>query len=135
MPHQEKVQRVLDEMDKDPTKGRGLNNIKQRLAFNQGVHLTRDFISEVMHTQDPDAFRLREPNSKTIPRVKKNPVAINNRWAGDGHDKLYSIGFAIWAVVEDASSKWLGGWVLPTNRIGFLIAYVYLCLVEKYGGT
>jgi len=88
-----------------------------------------------MHTQDPDAFRLREPNSKTIPRVKKNPVAINNRWAGDGHDKLYSIGFAIWAVVEDASSKWLGGWVLPPNRIGFLIAYVYLCLVEKYGGT
>ena len=61
---------------------------------------------------------------------EENPVAISNRWDEDGHDKLYRIGFAIWAVVDDASSKWLGGWVLPTNRVGYLIACVIISCGE-----
>ena len=56
------------------------------------------------------------------------------RWAGDGHDKLYSIGFPIWAVVDDAMSKWLGAWVVLSNRMGNIIGYLFLTLVEKYSG-
>ena len=122
-------------MDSDPSKGRGLNTIMNRIAFNHGIHLTRDFISDIMHVQDSDGFSLREPTAKKIPRTAKNPIGIHERWSGDGHDKLYSIGFPIWAVVDDATSKWLGAWVVPSNRLGVIIGYLYLCLVEHYGGT
>jgi len=87
-----------------------------------------------MHVQDDEGFHLREPTAKKIPRVKKNPVGIHERWSGDGHDKLYSIGFPIWGIVDDATSKWLLGRVVPSNRFGSIIGYLYLCAVEKTGG-
>lgn len=87
-----------------------------------------------MHIQDDDGFHLREPTAKKIPRVKKNPIGIHERWSGDGHDKLYSIGFPIWGIVDDATSKWLLGRVVPSNRFGLIIGYLYLCAVEKTGG-
>ena len=129
-----KEQLVLDQIDKDPAKGHGLANIKARIAYDEGVHLSRDFISAVMHLHDTEGFDSRDPAAKKIIRVPKAPIGIHERWAGDGHDKLYSIGFPIWAVVDDATSKWLGGWVVPSNRMGAVVAYLFLCLVEKYGG-
>jgi hypothetical protein len=87
-----------------------------------------------MHTHDSDAFAAREPTAKRIFRVKKYPIGIHARWAADGHDKLYKIGFPIWAIVDDATGKWLGAWVVPSNRTGNIIAYLWLCAVEKYGG-
>ena len=39
MLHQEKVQLIIDELDKDISGNRGLDNIKARLAF-LGIHLT-----------------------------------------------------------------------------------------------
>ena len=133
MPHQERVQLIVDELDKDISGNRGLDNIKARLAF-LGFHLTRDFISDVMHEFNAEGFEHREPGAKKILRIPKNPVGIHERWAGDGHDKLYSIGFPIWAVVDDTTSKWLGAWVVPSNRMGNIIGYLFLTLVEKYGG-
>ena len=133
MPHQEKVQLIIGELDKDISGSRGLDNIKARLAF-QGIHLTRDFISDVMHEFEAEGFDHREPGAKKILRIAKNPIGIHERWAGDGHDKLYTIGFPIWAVVDDATSKWLGAWVVPSNRMGNIVGYLFLSLVEKYGG-
>lgn len=134
MTEQDKVQLVLDAMEGDPTAGHGLATIHKRIAWNYGEHLSRDFVAEVMHLYNPDGFEWRSPNKKKIFRVKKGPVGIHKRWAGDGHDKLYSIGFAIWAIVDDATGKWLGAWVVPSNRLGKLIGYLYLTLVEEYGG-
>ena len=87
-----------------------------------------------MHTHDNDAFDAREPTSKKINRVPKIPLRIHHRWAGDGHDKLYKIGFPVWGVVDDATGKWLDGWVVPSNRFGMIVGYLFLLLVEKYGG-
>jgi hypothetical protein len=87
-----------------------------------------------MHTHASDGFVLRDPTTKHIHRVKKYPIGIHARWAADGHDKLYKIGFPIWAIIEDATGKWLGGWVVPSNRMGNIVAYLWLCTVEKYGG-
>ena len=95
----------------------------------------RDFVSQVMHTHDGEAFEGREPTSKRIFRVPKVPIGIHERWSADGHDKLYKIGFPIWAVVDDATSKWLDAWVVPSNRMGHIIGYLFLSLVEKYGGN
>jgi hypothetical protein len=134
MPYDEALQLILSAMDDDISNSRGLANIKQRIAFKDAIHLSRDFISEVMHTFDPKGFDHREPGSKKTVRVKKNPLGIHERWAGDGHDKLYSIGFPIWGVVDDASSRWLGAWVVPSNRMGSVVAYIFLCLVEDIGG-
>ncbi|KAF8800444.1 hypothetical protein BYT27DRAFT_7262852 [Phlegmacium glaucopus] len=77
---------------------------------------------------------MRDPTSKQIIRVVKANYGIHERWLGDGHDKLYSIGFPIWAVVDDATSKWLGAWVVPSNRLGDVVGYFCLLLIEKFGG-
>jgi hypothetical protein len=84
-----------------------------------------------MHTHDREEFDLHEPTAKRLFRVPKVPIGIHKRWAGDGHDKLYEIGFPIWAVVDDATSKWLDAWVVPSNRLNEIISYLFLCLVEK----
>lgn len=87
-----------------------------------------------MHLHDNDAFADREPDAKKNFCTPKHPIGIHERWAGDGHDKLYKIGFPIWAMVDDATGKWLGAWVVPSNRMGEIVAYLFLCLVEKFGG-
>ena len=46
----------------------------------------------------------------------------------------YCIKFPIWAIVDDATSKWLDAWIVPSNPMGEVIRYLFLCLVEKYGG-
>ena len=83
-----------------------------------------------MHEFKAEGFDHCEPRAWKILHIAKNPVGIHEHWAGDGHDKLYSIGFPIWAIVDDATSKWLGAWVVPSNRMGNIVGY----LVEKYGG-
>ena len=88
-----------------------------------------------MHTHDGEAFALRDPTAKRILRVKKYPIGIHARWAADGHDKLYKIGFPIWAIIEDATGKWLGAWVVPSNRTGNIVAYLWLCTVEEHKGN
>ena len=87
-----------------------------------------------MHIHDNDAFNEREPTTKRVFRVPKHPIGIHERWSGDGHDKLYKIGFPVWAMVDDATGKWLGAWVVPSNRMGEIVAYLFLCLVKKYKG-
>ena len=91
-------------------------------------------VSDIMHTHDPDGFKKQHPSAKKIFRVPKVPIGIHERWAGDGHDKLYKIGFPIWAIVDDATGKWLGAWVVPSNRLNVIVVYLFLCCVEKYGG-
>lgn len=133
MDHQEKVQLIIGELDKDISGSRGLDNIKACLVF-LGFHLTRDFILDVMHEFQAEGFDRRKPGARKILCIAKNPVGIHERWAGDGHDKLYSIRFPIWAIVDDATSKWLGAWVVPSNRMGNIVGYLFLTLVEKYSG-
>ena len=60
-----------------------------------------------MQLHDPEGIKAQDPLSKKIPRSFKHPIGIHERWAGDGHDKLYGIGFPIWGVVDDATGKWL----------------------------
>jgi hypothetical protein len=88
-----------------------------------------------MHLHAPEGFDLREPTAKKILRFPKVPIGIHEQWSGDGHDKLYSIGFPVWAVVDDATGKFLGSWIVPSNRMGVIVAYLFLCLVEKFGGA
>jgi len=87
-----------------------------------------------MHTHNPDGFTQCGPNSKKILHFPKNPVGINEWWSADGHDKLYRIGFPVWAVVDDATAHWLSAWVVPSNQMGNIIVYLYLFLIEKMDG-
>lgn len=125
----------MQQLNRDPAKGQGPSTIKNHIAHDQGIQLTRDDISSIMHTHDPDAFLAREPGAKRIHRVPKAPIGVHERWSGDGHDKLYKIGFPIWAIVDDATARWLAAWVVPSNRMGDIIGYLFLCLVIKYKGT
>jgi hypothetical protein len=141
-------------MNKDPAKQHGVRTIQQKVAFHEVTHLTRyavflmyqtlycvsngtfyrKFVSDIMHLHDNDAFEGREPAAKHIFCVPKHPIGIHERWSGDGHDKLYKIGFPVWAMVDDATGKWLGSWVVPSNRMGEIVAYLFLCVVEKFEG-
>jgi hypothetical protein len=134
MPDKEKEQLVLSQMDKDPSKGRGVANIKARIAHEQGVQLSCDYVAEIMHLHDKDAFDSWDSSAKKIFWIKKTLLGIHERWLADGHDKLYKIGFPVWAIVDDATGKWLEGWFVPSNRMGDIIGYLYLCQVEKFGG-
>ncbi|KAJ3762218.1 hypothetical protein EV360DRAFT_36154 [Lentinula raphanica] len=130
----EAEQLILNEMSKDPAQRAGVGTIQAKVAYNTGTHLPRHLVSDVMHIHAAEGFEKREPTAKKINRVPKIPLGIHHRWAGDGHDKLYKIGFPIWAVVDDATGKYLGGWVVPSNRMANIVAYCFLLLVEEYGG-
>ncbi|KAJ6579720.1 hypothetical protein DFH09DRAFT_862317, partial [Mycena vulgaris] len=90
---------------------------------------------EIMQEHDHDSFAGREPTAKKIFRVAKYPIGIHHRWACDGHDKLYKIGLPVWAIVDDATGKILKGRVVPSNRMGDIIVFLFLCLVAMFGGT
>ncbi|KAJ7920649.1 hypothetical protein B0H13DRAFT_1605235 [Mycena leptocephala] len=128
-------QLVLNTMDEDTAKRWGVRTVWYKIASEQGIILTRDTVHEIMQTHDSDAFAAREPTAKKIFRVAKFPLGIHERWSGDGRDKLYSIGFPIWMMVDDATGKVLKAWVVPSNRMGDIIAYLFLCLAEEYGGV
>ena len=99
------------------------------------ISLHRDFVSNVMHAHDDAGFKHRDLTAKKVLQFPKVPLGIHEHWGGDGHDKLYKIGFPIWAMVDDATGRWLGAWVVPSNRMGEIVAYLFLCCVEEYGGT
>ncbi|KAF8811204.1 hypothetical protein BYT27DRAFT_7221594 [Phlegmacium glaucopus] len=120
----EAEQLVLDQMDHDPARHQG----------RTGHHLTRDFVMETMQIHDSAGFSKCDPTSKKIHREPKVPIRINERWSADGHDKLYGIGFPIWAIVDDATGRWLDIYVVPSNRMGHTILYLFLCTIEAAGG-
>lgn len=121
-------------MEKDTAGNHGLKMMEHRIAHHTGHHLTWEFVLEVMHKHDSKGFKRCNPTARKIHRTPKVPIGIHERWAGDGDDKLYGIGFPIWAVVDDVTGRWLDGWVVPSNCMGAIIGYLFLCLVEKYGG-
>jgi hypothetical protein len=129
----EAEQLVLDQMDHDPARHQGPRTIRHKLAGRTGHHLTRDFIAETMQTHDSAGFEKRAPK-RIHRREPKVPLGINERWSAVGHDKLYGIGFPIWAIVDDATGLWLDIWVVPSNRMGCTIFYLFLCAVERAGG-
>ncbi|KAF8591787.1 hypothetical protein K439DRAFT_1326192, partial [Ramaria rubella] len=84
---------------------------------------------------EPKGFALRDPMAKKIHRVPLVVLGPNYEWSADGHDKLSSIGFPVWGIRDVWSGVWHGLWVIPNNRIGIAIAYLYLSLVEELGGV
>jgi len=129
-----KRQLVLDQMAKDPARRQGPDLIKEGIAFDQGIHLSRDFVTSEMRHHDPGGFKLREPTAKKITREPLVALGPHHEWSGDGHDKLTSIGFPIWGVRDKWSGKWLGLWVVPNNRLKSAVAYLYLSTIESIGG-
>ncbi|TFK58765.1 hypothetical protein BDN72DRAFT_966259 [Pluteus cervinus] len=134
LPESTKRQLVLDQLGKDPVSSRGPKAVKEAITRNTGIHLTRSFIREEMHLQDPDGFIKRLPSAKKIRRGVLTSLGPNHEWSADGHDKLTAIGFPIYGIRDKWSGKWLGLWVVPNNRIKEVIAYLYLSLVAELKG-
>jgi hypothetical protein len=87
-----------------------------------------------MHLHDDAGFSIREPAAKKVHRSVLTSLGPHHEWSGDGHDKLAGIGFPIWGVCDKWSSKWLGLWVVPNNRLKKAIALLFLQLVKEQGG-
>ena len=62
---------------------------------------------ETMQHHNSDGFNKQDPTAKRIHWEPKVPIGTNEWWSADGHDKLYGIGFPVWAIVEDATGQWL----------------------------
>ena len=97
-------------------------------------HSVSDWISEAMHTLDPETFASCAPTAKKIHCVPMVALGIHHRWSADGHVKLNKIGFPVWAIRDVWSGKWLGIRVVPDNCLKVIITYLYLTLIEKYSG-
>ena len=70
-----------------------------------------------------------------FPSVNLLPsLGPHHEWSGDGHDKLAGIRFPIWGVRDKWSSKWLGLWVVPNNRLKKAVALLFLQLIKEQGG-
>ncbi|KIJ30748.1 hypothetical protein M422DRAFT_267689 [Sphaerobolus stellatus SS14] len=134
LPETVKRQLVLDELERDPGRRQGPPLIKEGIWMRTGLDLTRDYVEEEMRFQDPEGFQLRDPTAKRIKRRALVNVGIHEEWSGDGHDKLKRIGLAIYGIRDVWSGKWLGLWVIPDNRLKDVVAYLWLSLVEEYGG-
>ncbi|KAF8324691.1 uncharacterized protein EI90DRAFT_3281949 [Cantharellus anzutake] len=126
IPDNAKAQLVLDAIEANPSGSHGPRTVQQEIAYNTGIPLTRDFISETMHCHAPEGFEARRPDAHQIKRSGLTSAGIHEEWSGDGHDKLNKM--------DKASGMWLGLWVIPNNRLGEVIGYLYLCLVETFGG-
>ncbi|KAF8585605.1 hypothetical protein K439DRAFT_1646596 [Ramaria rubella] len=101
-------------MAKDPTRRLGPRATREHISHNVGVHLTREFVEMEMRLQDPEGFAIHDPTSKKV-------LGPHCEWSADGHDKLSVIGFPVWGVWDVWSRSWL-------------VAYLYLSLVEELGG-
>ncbi|KAF9523980.1 hypothetical protein CPB83DRAFT_877814 [Crepidotus variabilis] len=131
---QEIEQTVLNQMDKDVVDNIGVPTTTARIAFDQREHIPRDKVRAIMKLHRPEGFERRNPGGRKTPRTTVTSIGINERWAADGHDKLNKIGFPIYAVVDFATGKILGAWVVPNNRLGSTVAYLFLSLIEQYKG-
>ena len=115
LPYQEMVQQVVEELNHDHARSRGVQNIQAKITFSYDVTLSQDFVSDIIHTHNPEGFTMCDPTSKQILQVVKANYRIHECWSGDGHDKLYSNGFPIWAVVLEEG---------PGSQVEFQGAYL-----------
>ena len=83
---------------------------------------------------DPNSVISCQPTYQQIKCIALTSDGPNNVWCCDGHDKLMKYGFAIWGLRDKFSRKWLGLWVVPNNRIGIVVAFLWLTVVRKLGG-
>ena len=121
-------------MDNDITEKRGVRTTTAAIAFNQGIHIAREEVSRIMHIHDPDSFERRAPGAQRISRHPIIPIGIHERWAADGHDKLYRIGFPLYMITDWATGYILGAWIVPSNRVASVVTHLFLELVLKYKG-
>lgn len=128
-------QLVLNQMDNDAAGHHGPATIKHKISVKTGVHLTREFVTNTMRAHDSKGFEKRNPKAKRFHYEPKVPLGINERWSADGHDKLNSIGFPVWAIVDDAVGLWIDCWVVPSNRLGNIFGFLFLDAVETAGGV
>jgi hypothetical protein len=96
---------------------------------------SREIIRSTQRKFDPDGVDARNPTAKKIPRAPVVTVGPNQIWGGDGHDKLYSCGFPLYAFTDTGTGYVLGGFFAPSNRRAVTVAYMFLCIVEKYKGV
>jgi hypothetical protein len=82
----------------------------------------------------PGGPQERAPTGAVIVRQPLTCLGPHAEWAADGHDKLLKYGFGLWAVRDKFSRKWLAIWALPNNRIGIVVAYLWLSLVRDLKG-
>jgi hypothetical protein len=132
MPYYGALQLIVSEMDNNISGFCGLANMKSCIEFKDAIHLSCDFISEIVHAFILEALTLGNPDPRR--QINKNPVGIHECWAGDGHDKLYPVGSPIWGVVDDVSSRWLGAWIMLDKHMGSVVASIFLSLIEDIGG-
>jgi len=103
-------------------------------ASTSGSQSTSQFASS---SHIPELFQASSASSPSPSSPVPTPIALagpNEKWCADHHSKLSKIGMEIYGIRDKASGKWLGLWAIPNERVKQCLAYLYLCVVEAYGG-
>ncbi|KAH8093899.1 hypothetical protein BXZ70DRAFT_369379 [Cristinia sonorae] len=130
----EKRQLLLDQLAKDPGRTRGPRTIKEAIANETSVHLTRDWITQEMRRIDPTGFALRRPHVSRKETEELLPQGPHFAWTGYGYEKMSRIGFPIWCIRDSWTNNWLGMWVLPVREDRLAQTYRYMGLVKSLEG-
>ncbi|KAF7314739.1 hypothetical protein MKEN_00947900 [Mycena kentingensis (nom. inval.)] len=128
------VDLILKRVEMDRARHLGPRSIWHQLKVHHGLICRRATVEKIMHDFCEEDFAAREPTAKKVIRMNKDPEGIHEQWSMDGHDKLVKIGFGLYGFVDDSTGKILGEYVVPNNRLGDVIGYLYLDQVEKHGG-
>lgn len=144
----------MDQLAKNPGRQRGPRSIKEAIAHETSVHLTRfayfvcvprvtlcfnamagrEWITEEMKRIDPTGFALRHPRNRRQNVIELLPQGPHQSWTGYGYEKLTKIGFPVWCMRDSWSINWLGMWVLPARSDRLAHASRYLGLVKSLEG-
>ncbi|THH28616.1 hypothetical protein EUX98_g5570 [Antrodiella citrinella] len=84
MSENEKRQLLMDQLAKDPGRTRGPRTIKEAIAHETSVHLTREWITQEMRRIDPVGFAIRNPHNRRVDVEEALPQGPHFAWTGYG---------------------------------------------------
>ncbi|KAI0061719.1 hypothetical protein BV25DRAFT_1857161 [Artomyces pyxidatus] len=136
-----KKQLVLNQLAKNPMQKNGPRAIKEAIAAETGVHLTRDYIAREMRAYDPVGFTVRDPSTTRPDRLSSisfnENTGIHREWVYTSSERLARIGFPVCGLRDEGSGKWLALYVVPaqtTWAFKAAVGYSLLQTIEMIGG-
>ncbi|KAJ3523600.1 hypothetical protein NMY22_g11368 [Coprinellus aureogranulatus] len=125
---------ILRVLQDDPLRRWGARKIKEKLGL-QSIHVTRDFITDFLRKENPEAAAGRHPVTRKVHPHGLSSAGPNEEWGIDGHEKLLALmGIGVYGGTDKYSRLELGLWACPNPRDGDLPPALWLRMCKSAGG-
>ncbi|KAJ7061419.1 hypothetical protein C8F01DRAFT_1369564 [Mycena amicta] len=130
----EQTSAILTITEQDPLGRWGSRKVQEKLVL-RGVHVPRDFITDVLKTANPEANAMRTPGAEKVHKKGLHSSGPNEEWCMDGHEKLLEcMGIAVYGINDKFSRRELSLYALRSARKASVPPPLYLMLVKEKGG-